>query len=124
MDKIRISNIDKTMSIVMPKVKDITVGAEEVSKTLTMASGRIVKDLIGYRNIINASWDYVPAATIVSLLDLLKKGNFFYVEYPSPSGDAVGVFEIDYPTLSIFAYLNNVAVWHNVTLKMKAQEVI
>lgn len=123
MDKIRISNIDRTTNIVMPKVKDITVGAEEVSKTLTMASGKIVKDLIGYRNIINASWDYVPAATIVSLLELLKRGNFFYVEYPSPSGDEVGIFEIDYPSLKVFTYVNNMAVWHNVTLKMKAQEV-
>lgn len=124
LDKIKIYNYERTQFIEMPKVKDIDVGAKEVANTITMASGKVVKDILGYRPSITAKWDYVPASTIVSLLSLLRANHFLYVMYPSPSGDAAGVFEIDYPTLTVFQYKNGTAVWHDVTLKMSGQEVV
>lgn len=123
MDKIRISAADRSVSVEMPRIKDITVGATEVANTVTMASGKVVKDMIGYRATIQATWDYVPAAVLTALAALLRSGGFFYVEYPAPTGDASGMFEIEYPSMSIFAYKNGVAVWHDVKLKMTAQEV-
>ena len=107
----------------MPRVKDITVGATEVANTVTMASGKVVKDMIGYRTTLQATWDFVPVDTLTALAVLLRSGGFFYVEYPAPSGDASGMFEIEYPTMTIFAYKNGTAVWHDVKLKMTAQEV-
>lgn len=123
MDKIRIASADRAMSIEMPRVKDITVGATEVANTVTMASGKVVKDMIGYRTTLQATWDFVPVVTLTALAVLLRSGGFFYVEYPAPTGDASGMFEIEYPTMSIFAYKNGSAVWHDVKLKMTAQEV-
>ena len=123
MDKIKISSADRSVSVEMPHIKDITVGAAEVANTVTMASGKVVKDMIGYRATIQATWDYVPAAVLTALAALLRSGGFFYVEYPAPTGDASGMFEIEYPSMSIFAYKNGVAVWHDVKLKMTAQEV-
>lgn len=123
MDKIKISSADRSVSVEMPRIKDITVGATEVANTVTMASGKVVKDMIGYRATIQATWDYVPAAVLTALAALLRSGGFFYVEYPAPTGDASGMFEIEYPSMSIFAYKNGVAVWHDVKLKMTAQEV-
>lgn len=123
MDKIRISAADRSVSVEMPRIKDITVGATEVANTVTMASGKVVKDMIGYRASIKATWDYVPATTLAALATLLRSGGFFYVEYPAPTGDASGMFEIEYPSLSVFAYKNGIAVWHDVQLKMTAQEV-
>jgi len=123
MDKIRIASVDRSMSIEMPRVKDITVGATEVANTVTMASGKVVKDMIGYRTTLQATWDFVPVDTLTALAVLLRSGGFFYVEYPAPSGDASGMFEIEYPTMTIFAYKNGTAVWHDVKLKMTAQEV-
>ena len=123
MDKIRIASADRAMSIEMPRVKDITVGATEVANTDTMASGKVVKDMIGYRTTLQATWDFVPVVTLTALAVLLRSGGFFYVEYPAPTGDASGMFEIEYPTMSIFAYKNGSAVWHDVKLKMTAQEV-
>lgn len=123
MDKIKISSADRSVSLEMPHIKDITVGAAEVANTVTMASGKVVKDMIGYRVTIQATWDYVPAAVLTALAALLRSGGFFYVEYPAPTGDASGMFEIEYPSMSIFAYKNGVAVWHDVKLKMTAQEV-
>lgn len=123
MDKIRISAADRSVSVEMPRIKDITVGATEVANTVTMASGKVVKDMIGYRATIQATWDYVPVTTLTALATLLRSGGFFYVEYPAPTGDTSGMFEIEYPSMSIFAYKNGVAVWHDVQLKMTAQEV-
>lgn len=123
MDKIRISSADLTVTVEMPRVKDIQVGADEVANTVTMASGRVVKDMIGYRTTVQAKWDYVPAETLTALAVLLRQGGFFFVEYPSPTGDASGMFEIEHPTMTVFQFRNGVAVWHSVKLKMTAQEV-
>lgn len=123
MDKIKIYSADRQTVIEMPRVKDITVGAEEVANAVTMASGKVVKDMIGYRSTVKASWDYVPATTITTLSQLLRTGGFFYVEYPAPTGDANGNFEVDFPEMKIFCFKQGVAVWHDVTLKMTAQEV-
>ena len=123
MDKIKISSADRSMSVEMPRIKDISVGATEVANTVTMASGKVVKDMIGYRATLQATWDYVPATTLTALATLLRSGGFFYVEYPAPTGDANGMFDIEYPSMTVFAYKNGVAVWHDVQLKMTAQEV-
>lgn len=123
MDRIKIYNPEMTACVTMPRIKDINVGAKEVSNTVTMASGKVVKDLLGYRPQITAAWDYVPASTIVSLLMLLRANPFLYVEYPSPSGDANGIFEVDYPAMSVFQYKNGTAVWHDVKLTMSGQGV-
>ena len=123
MDKIKISSADRSMSVEMPRIKDISVGATEVANTVTMASGKVVKDMIGYRTTLQATWDFVPVTTLTALATLLRSGGFFYVEYPSPTGDAKGMFEIEYPSMTIFAYKNGIAVWHDVQLKMTAQEV-
>ncbi len=124
MDKIKIYSIDRQTCIELPRVKDVQVGAQEVANTVTMASGKVVKDMIGFRPSITASWDYLPASILSSLAALLRSGGFFFVEYPSPTGDNDGTFEIQYPTMTVFQYKDGVAVWHDVTLKMTAQEVL
>lgn len=123
MDKIKITSADRSLSVEMPRIKEISVGAVEVANTVTMASGKVVKDMIGYRATLEAVWDFVPASKLTALATLLRSGGFFYVEYPAPTGDASGMFEIEYPSMTIFAYKNGVAVWHDVKLKMTAQEV-
>jgi hypothetical protein len=123
LDKITVYNSGKTASVTLPRTKQISVGAQEISKSVTMASGKLVKDIVGYRASVKASWDYVPASAVAALVGILRGGGFCFVEYPSPSGDASGYFEIDYPTMSVFGFKNGIAVWHDVTLSMSAQEV-
>lgn len=113
-----------TASVTMPKTRDISVGGEEVSTSTTMASGKMVKDVVGHRRTVTASWDYVPATSIAALLGLLRQGGFFAVEYTDPEdGETSGIFDIDPPTLEIFAYRGGAPIWHNVSLAMTAQEV-
>lgn len=123
MDKITIYSADKSRSITLPRVRDIEVGTEEESKTVTMASGKTVKDILGYRAKITAVWDWFPAEQATELLNLLKTGAFLWVEYPSPDGNDSGFFSIEYPTLSVFCYRDGITVWHDMTLSMTAQEV-
>nr|DAL37037.1 MAG TPA_asm: hypothetical protein [Caudoviricetes sp.] len=123
LDKITIYSSDKSHSVTLPRVRDIEVGAEEESKTVTMASGKTVKDILGYRAKVTAVWDWIPADLVTELLNLLKTGAFLWVEYPAPSGNGAGFFSIEYPTLSVFCYKNSVPVWHDMTLSMTAQEV-
>ena len=123
MDKITIYSSDKSHSVTLPRVRDIEVGAEEESKTVTMASGKTVKDILGYRAKVTAVWDWIPADLVTELLNLLKTGAFLWVESPAPSGNGAGFFSIEYPTLSVFCYKNSVPVWHDMTLSMTAQEV-
>lgn len=108
----------------MPRVKDIEVGADEESKKTTMASAKIVKDVIGYRPTVSASWDYVPADTIAELIAFIRTGDFLWVEYPSPTGDAEGYYDVEYPSCEVFCYKDGKAVWHNISLDMTAQEVV
>lgn len=123
MDKITIYSADLSQSLTLPRVKDVQVGAKEVSNTVKMASGKVVKDMLGYRATITASWDWLPAGSIVTLAAILRENPFLFVEYPSPSGSASGWFEVEYPTMKVFTYKHGEAVWHGVNLSMTAQEV-
>ena len=123
MDNITIYSSDKSHSVTLPRVRDIEVGAEEESKTVTMASGKTVKDILGYRAKVTAVWDWIPADLVTELLNLLKTGAFLWVEYPAPDGSGAGCFSIEYPTLSVFCYRDGIPVWHDMTLSMTAQEV-
>lgn len=123
MDRIKISNMDRTRTVVMPRVKTIVVGAKEESRRTVMVSGKTVKDVLGHRATIAAAWDWIPADVVAALSSLLRQNSFLWVEYPSPEGFNSGSFEIDYPSMSVFCYKNGEAVWHDVTLDMTAQEV-
>lgn len=115
---------DGTQTVEMPRVKAVQVGGAEVAATKKMASGRIVKDVFGFRPTVSCSWDYVPADTIRTLLAMLRNGGFFSVQYPAPEGDASGEFSINYPTLGIFAFRDGVPIWHSVSLTMESREVL
>lgn len=123
MTQITISNGAAT--ITMPRIKKITVGGAEVAKEVTMASGKMVKDVIGHRAVVSAEWDYVPAATMAALINLLRAGGYFTVGYPDPDGtDHEADFSISIPSPGIFKFVSGVAMWHGVQLTMTAQEVV
>ncbi len=123
MDKIKIT---KENSIIeMPKVKNVRVGGVEVSKEIEMASGKKVKEMIGFRPTITAEWDWLPAQTITDLHLLLRQGGYFQVEYPDPAtGYTTGIFSIAYPETKIFKFNGTEPRWHGVTLIMTSQRVI
>lgn len=109
----------------MPRTRSLTVGGEEVGKTVTMASGKTVKEVQGYRAKLTASWNWLPQDTIQALHRLLRQGGFFYVQYPDPDkGDTGGMFSISMPESGIFKFQDGAPRWKDVSLEFTAQEVV
>lgn len=123
LDKIKISK--GTTVIEMPRVRAVKVGGKEECREITMASGKTVKEMIGFRTTIKAEWDWLPAKTITDLHALLRQGGYFLAEYPDPAiGDASGMFSVSYPETKIFKFNGLEPRWHGVSLTMTAQEVV
>ena len=122
-----ISNItiyNKAEKIEMPKVR-YTLTQEEESEETIMMSGRIVKDILGYRTVVEAEWGWVPAQTIAKLTAWIRAGKFLEAEYQDLDGTVKRkAFKFSQPEPEVFTYKNDgTAVWHKVKLKMTAQEV-
>lgn len=113
-----------TTTIEMPKINYTLTNQEESEETTTM-SGKIVKDILGYRTVIEAEWDYVPAADLANLATLARSGKFVEVEYQDLAGNTQKEkFKLSQPEPEVFKYLKDgTAVWYKVKLKMTAQEV-
>ena len=122
MDKITIYARDGITSVTMPRCRPV-LSLEDESITATMASGKTVRDVIGFRPNVRAVWDWVPAETVKALNALLRQGGFFQVTYPTPDGEKTEAMSVPFPAMDVFAYRNGVPMWHNITLTMEAQEV-
>ncbi len=118
-----ISNLAETMSVTMPKTRQITAGGENESKTVTTTSGRIVDEMIGFRQNITAYWEWVPADVMADLCAMLRMGTMFKITYPDPAGMLTKVFRVKYPAPGIFRYKNGAPIWCNISLVMSASEV-
>lgn len=110
--------------ISMPKTRTLQVGGEYVSKEKTMASGKMVRDILGWRMTISASWDWVPAETLAQLVQTARSGNFLTIQYPDSTGqDASGSFSVSIGNQRVFRFLDGAPYWYSVTLTATAQEV-
>lgn len=124
MDRITISSPDRAVEIIMPRVRAVTLGGEEVATEKAMASGRLVKEVKGFRATIRAEWEWLPVETVRRLHELLRRGGYFLVEYPDPvAGVASGLFSVNYPDVGIFRFVAGEPRWYGASLTMKAQEV-
>ncbi len=118
MDNIIIAGIE------MPLTKTIEIGGTYESKEATMASGKIVRDVIGWRTEVTATWEWVPAGLLAQLVPIVRSGEFIEMQYPDSNGeDASGMFAIEIGSQKIFKFVNGVPMWYNVELTATAQEV-
>lgn len=111
--------------IAMPRTKSIEIGGEYESKETTMASGKIVRDVIGWRTEITAEWEWVPAGLLSQLVPIARSGQFVTIQYPDSTGaDTSGVFSIEIGDQKVFKFVDGVPMWYNVQLTATAQEVV
>lgn len=89
------------VSVTMPLVRAITYGGDVVAKETTMASGKVVRDVIGFRPTVRADWDWVPADTIKALNSLLQQGGFFQVTHPTPNGEKTESMTVPFPNIAL-----------------------
>lgn len=119
MDTITIGGIQ------MPKTKTLEIGGAFESVEATMASGKIVRDVIGWRTELTAAWEWVPAGLLAQLVPLARSGNFVEIQYPDADGtNKTGNFTIEIGSQKIFKFVNGNPLWYNVELTATAQEVI
>lgn len=109
----------------MPRTRSIEVGGAYESKESTMASGKIVRDIIGWRTELSAEWEWVPAGLLAQLVPIARSGEFVEIQYPDSDGnDASGIFTIEIGSQKIFKFVNGIPMWYNVELTATAQEVV
>lgn len=99
---------------------------EEISKIETMASGRLVKDIVGYKDVLKIPVGYLSVTDMSKLRDMIKRNKgLLEISYPSPTGDMVGQFLVEQPTYTTFAYdEDGVSVWKGVTINATSVEVV
>jgi len=108
----------------MPRTRKLEIGGEYVSKEAIMASGKIVRDVIGWRTVLAADWEWVPADTLIQIIQLARAGGFIEIAYPDSTGqDMTALFSIEIGNQKIFKFNNGVPFWYNVQLTATAQEV-
>lgn len=97
---------------------------EEVSVVKTMASGKRVKDIVGYRPVLNIPTGYLSLPDLTRLKNMINSGQFLKVTYPGVGGVESKYFDIAPPVFKSFKYDDDgVSIWYAVTLKCTAQEV-
>lgn len=112
-------------SITLLKDLKIEIGAAEISTSVTMASGRLVKDVVGYKNTLSIPVGYLSLDDMAKLRRMIvKNSGYLQISYPSPNGDLTEWFIVDQPTYTTFKYNENgVAIWKGVTIKAISVEV-
>lgn len=118
-----IANLDNTVTVTMPRTRNLNSGGRQESKTITTTSGRIVEEMIGFRATITAYWEWVPADTMTALCGLLRTGKIFNVTYPDQQGIITKPCQVIYPSPGVFKYRQGVPIWYGVNLIITAQEV-
>ena len=124
MDNSKLKIYDNDTAIEMPKAR-YSLSAEEVSTETTVMSGKIVKDILGYRTVLNIEWDWVPADMLSKIVKLIRTGKFREVEYQDIDGTLKKeYFKISQPEPEVFTFKEDgTAIWRRVKLTMTAQEV-
>lgn len=124
MDNSKLKIYDNDTAIEMPKAR-YSLSAEEVSTETTVMSGKIVKDILGYRTVLNVEWDWVPADMLSKIVKLIRTGKFREVEYQDIDGTLKKeYFKISQPEPEVFTFKEDgTAIWRRVKLTMTAQEV-
>lgn len=112
-------------SVEMPATTSLEIGGEYESKETTMASGKIVRDVLGWRVNLSASWEYLPAGVLQQIIPIARSGEFVEIQYPDSTGEMTsGTFAIEIGNQKIFKFVNGEPYWYNVELSATAQEVV
>ncbi|WP_122789361.1 hypothetical protein [Intestinibacillus sp. Marseille-P6563] len=111
--------------IAMPCTRSLEIGGYYESKEAIMASGKTVRDVLGWRVELTASWEWVPAGLLAQLVPLVRGGVFVSIDYPDSTGaTATGTFAVEIGSQKIFKFVDGEPMWYGVELTATAQTVI
>lgn len=97
----------------------------EILSSVTMASGREVRDVIGYKDNLKLPLGYLTLDQVNLLRNMIKNNNgLLQISYPTPNGDVTDWFIVNQPTYTSFGYNDEgVAIWKGVTINCTQVEV-
>lgn len=111
--------------IEMPRTRTLEVGGEPVAVETQMASGNLVQDVIGWRTVLTASWDWLPQDTLAAIVSLARSGAYVSITYPDTSGSNLTAdFKISIGGQKVFKFVNGAPLWYGVQLTATAREVV
>lgn len=109
----------------MPRTRTLEVGGEPLVNEVMMASGLLVSDVLGWRPMLYASWEWMPADTMQKIVNIARAGQYVSIQYPDSTGeDKEGSFKISIGSQRIFKFVNGAPMWYNVELTATSQGVI
>jgi hypothetical protein len=93
---------------------------KRIAQSATMASGRVVMDIVGYKNVLSIPTGWLPADRLYVLIDMIKKNPYLTVEYPWLMEWKTGVFVFELPEIVAFRYDENGC--DSLGVKLEAEE--
>lgn len=122
----RIIITDYIDTVTLLRDLEISITPKEISRKSEMASGRTVKDIVGYKDVLNLPVGYLSLDDNEKILNMItKNGGLLTISYPTPTGDLTNQFIVDPPTFTTFAYDDRgVAIWKGVTISAETVEVV
>lgn len=115
---------DGTSTVTLLRNLEFTISNEVVGTKATMASGKIVMDIVGVRTKLNIPTGYLSKQDVSTLKNMILKSQILKVTYPDTDGDVTGEFVCEPLELKSFAYDDDgVSAWYGVTLKMTGVDV-
>lgn len=113
-----ISITDGENTVVLMKDLEFEIKPEFVGETVTMASGRTVRDHAGIKNTLHVPTGWLSPAELNLLCRMIGAGNVLIIRYPDVDGDHEDEFWVDPPVRKSFSYgPDGVKQWYGVELK-------
>lgn len=104
-------------TVTLMKDLEFEVVPEFVGGTVTMASGRTVRDHVGIKNTLKIPTGWLSPADLSKLCRMIGAGQVLWISYPDVDGDRTEEFWVNPPVRKSFSYdKNGVNQWYGVEL--------
>lgn len=117
---------DGVKSITMPPSRPYTIGYKQEGIDITLAGGRQVSEMKGYRIVFSIKWDWVPVDTLRDLLKMLRENPFLDVTYHDPvDGMKTRRFKVAFSDVKTWRYYDDgTPRYHDITITHASQELV
>ena len=96
---------------------EFEIAPEFVGETVTMASGRTVRDHIGIKNTLRIPTGWLSPQDLSLLCRMIAAGQVLWISYPDVDGDHREEFWVNPPVRKSFSYdKDGVKQWYGVEL--------
>jgi hypothetical protein len=108
---------DAGNEVILMKDLEFEIIPEFVGETVTMASGRTVRDHVGIKNTLRIPTGWLSPEDLGRLCRMIGAGHVLRISYPDVDGDHTEEFWVNPPVRKSFKYgADGVEQWYGVEL--------